>query len=452
MKKLWMGALLWALVGCPGCPPPGPGDDGGEDGGPDGGDAGCLNGFCTFTLDPAPMKVLAEYTPQVSAALGPNDRIGIAYFKEDAGFNADGGPDNSYTLQYLEWQGGSVTVGPEKVQVVHNISGVSVAFQGNGQPAVGYLGGTLDQAVSTSWWQHDAVVSYRSGTGTWTEQIAVSNSGEAVAGNPTSDNGVIVGLYTGLAFDGNHAYLVYRDVHYGQSVFGDYDGSDFELAEGGPTGWSHQVLIAGGNQKSFWGCHPQLIMANNRPAVVTDRVPNSPATNGQDVYFQRRADGGTAWTSPPILVSTAGDTTSGPALAWDVGERFGVAFSDRKASGGQALYFYESGNGLTFVRDIIAQSGSSGWYPTTAFNPATHEPVVAYYLCSVRGGVTAVSSCPASEDELQLAERVNGFWQTPKTVDPAGAMQPRLFFLSTGKRALVYRDPRNGNIRLALEQ
>jgi hypothetical protein len=319
---------------------------------------------------------------------------------------------------------------------------------------VAYLGGPRDDAISVSWQNHDAVVAYRSG-GTWTQQTAAMNSNEAMAGNPVSDQGPILGLYPGLVFDGATAYLVYRDVHYGQSLLGDYDGSDFELAYGGPTGWSHQVLIAGGNDKRFWGCHPHLIMANGRPAVVSDRVPNAPSAPGQDVFFQRKVgDGGTAWSAPPVLVSTAGDTTSGPSVAWESGEHFGVAWADRLASGGQALYFTETplAGGAFLPRDVVVQSGSGGWYPSVAYDPVDpHDPVVAYYVCAFRGGVSQLTSCPAAEDELQISRRTGGYWYQT-TVDPEGALQPRLFYLSSGRRVIVYRDPRQGTIKIAVEQ
>ena len=121
--------------------------------------------------------------------------------------------------------------------------------------------------------------------------------------------------------------------------------------------------------------------------------------------------------------------------------------------GGQALFYSESGNwGASWTpRDIIVQSGSSGWYPTLAFNPATRDPVVAFHVCSVRGGVAQLSSCPAAEDELQIAERIGGYWYFT-AVDPGGALQPAMFYLSSGKRAIVYRDPRAGTVKIAVEQ
>jgi hypothetical protein len=408
------------------------------------------------------MALIADYTPQIAAALGPSDRIGIVYYKQDSGTLPDGGGgDVSYGVQYMEWQNGSVTVQPEVVQIVHNAYGISVAFQANGQPAVAYLGGPRDLMVSTSWWNNDATTAYRTGPNAWTEHIAVMDSTEAAGGNPVSDNGYLVGIYPALGFDStNKAYLTYRDCHNGQSIgTGDYNASDLELAEGGPTAWTHTKLVAGGNDKRAWGGHSRMIMVGDQPALVQDRVIGVPSGPGTDVYFLKRdagAGGAPSW-SPATIVSAAGDTSSGPSLAYDPSSaKYGVAFADRNAVGGQALYFAESvtaanGNVSFPIKDVILQLGSAGWYPSIAYDPVNNEPVIASHLCSVRPGVGQISSCPSAEDELQVSQRTGGYWYHT-TVDTGGGLQPQLFYLSTGKRVIVYKDPRSGTVRISVEQ
>jgi hypothetical protein len=454
-----LGALFLSIVALTGCPPPNGNGDAGEDAGEDGGvDAGCLGGFCTFTLDPSPMALQADYTPQIAAALGPNDRVGIVYFKQDSGTAPDGGPDTSYAIQYMEWQNGNVTVQPEVVQQVHNTSAVSVAFQPTGQPAVAYLGGPTDLATSAFWFNSDAVTAYRTGPNSWTEHIAVVRSDEAFGSNAVSNSGYLVGLYGAIAFDSTgKAYLAYRDCHNGQSVgTGDYNASDLELAEGGPSSWTHTMLVEGGNNKSAWGGHNRMIMVGDQPALVMDRPIGAPAINGTDVYFLRRdaGSGNPSW-SQATIVSAAGKVSGGPSLAYD-GTKYGVAFTDLDATGGQALYFAESARtldgGVSFpAKDVVVQAGSSGWYPTVAYRPSTKDPSIVYYVCSVRTGFTQFQTCPAGEDELQLSERLSGYWY-PTTVDTGGGFQPQLLYLSNDKRVVVYRDPRYGTIRIAVEQ
>jgi len=454
-----LGASFLVLALFPGCPPPGGGGDGGDDGGDDGGvDAGCVNGFCTFTLDPTRMALYGDYTPQIAAAKGPNDRIGIVYFKADAGLLPDGGPDLSYQVQYMEWQNGSVTVQPEVVQTVHNANGLSVAFQANGQPAVAYLGGPADLTVSTYWYNSDATTAYRTGPNAWTEHIAVQMSNEALGSNGVSNSGYLVGLDPALAFDStNKAYLAYRDCHNGQSIgTGDYNASDLELAENGPSSWAHVMLVEGGNDKRAWGGHNRMMMVGDQPAMVLDREVGAATYYGTDVYFLRRdaGSGNPSW-GVPILVSTAAKVSGGPSIAHD-GTRYGVAFSDLDAVGGQAMYFAESSStpdgGVAFpAKDVVLQGGSGGWYPSAAYRPSTKDPSIVYFVCSVRTGVNDYKSCPAAEDELQISERLGGYWY-PTTVDTGGGFQPTLFYLSNDKRVVVYRDPRYGTIRIAVEQ
>lgn len=446
LTGLWLLAVTVA-VGCPECPGEVPGRDGGTDGG-DGG--GTPAPYTISVLDPDATPLLEDFTPQLSAAVGPGDRIGVAYFRPDASVLPDGGTEPYYDLDYLEWQGGQVTR-RERIAWVFNVNGVSLAYQSNGEPAVAYLGGPWRQMESVYWRNSDAVLSYRQAGGTWTEQTAVLISGEAPSpGNPSSTNGYLVGLYPALTFDGNTAYFAYRDGHFGQSIgTGDYNASDLELAEGGPTAWNHIMLKEGGNDDQAWGGHTQIIMANGQPALVMNRVPFAATGKGNDVYFLRRSAAGT-WTFPPVRVSLTADVTSGPSLAYDTGTHFGVAFSDRAL---QALYFSDSINdGATWsMRDVAFQAGSGGWYPSLMFEPVTNEPVIAFYLCSVRTGVTQVASCPQSEDELRLVERIGGQWYET-TVDPAGGFQPKLLRLSTGQRMIVYRDPRDGTVKLAAER
>ncbi len=62
------------------------------------------------------------------------------------------------------------------------------------------------------------------------------------------------------------------------------------------------------------------------------------------------------------------------------------------------------------------------------------------------------TDCRATYDELRIIYRVAGttIWRN-RRVDPAGGWGPKLFFLSTGKRAVVYRDPRTYAVKIAIE-
>src|SRR5262249_51834208 len=191
------------------------------------------------------------------------NRVGVAYFKN---INS-----TDYAIKYVEWQNGTVGTPETVVPALKRVYGLTIAFQNNGQPAVAYLGGSDDGMMSQFWFQSDVAISYRQPSGTWTEYIAVRLSNEAVCGNPVSDNGFVVGLYPALAFVGATAYLAYRDVHDGQFTT-DYTGSDFELASGGPSTWTHRAIVCGGDDKQAYGGHAQMVLgAQGQPAVVSDQ-------------------------------------------------------------------------------------------------------------------------------------------------------------------------------------
>jgi hypothetical protein len=75
---------------------------------------------------------------------------------------------------------------------------------------------------------------------------------------------------------------------------------------------------------------------------------------------------------------------------------------------------------------------------------------VVYYDCSVQSGARA--PCPASDDELVLAWRIDTSvpWQKV-TVDTAGGYFPKLAYLSDGRAVVAYRDPSSTVLKLAIQ-
>lgn len=435
----WTYALCAAFLfsACP------PSDPGGKDAGGKW-DSGTLQPvtFGVTVLDPTPNQ-----KQPLAAAVGPNDRVGVAQFAR-TGTKNDAGFDN-YEVRYLEWNAGVVSP-VETVRTVQHVEGLSVAFQPNGQPAVAYLGGG-NEASSTLWQQSDAVYSTRSASGTWTEVVTTVAGDEAKAdpnAAPVSDRGPIVGLHPALAFVGGTTYLAYRDVHDGQFPNQDWQGSDLEVAEGGPGAWTHKVVFAGGFNKQGWGGHIRMVLAEGQPALVSDLIPEGADGVGHKVFFSRRKTDGT-WTAAvqvdkalPVAVQS---TQLGPELAYDSVLGFAVTFVERAEN---VLYYSASKDGTAFSLPYpVFQQGTGGWYPSIAVDPVNHEPTIAYYFCAEQAGVAA---CVAQEDEVRIATLIGDTWREA-VVDPEGAYQPKVFFLSTGKRVVVYRtDP--GAIRLALEQ
>ncbi len=374
----------------------------------------------------------------LSMAVGPGDRVGVAYYVRVGG--------TDYELRYVEVSGGQVST-PERVATVQRLVGLSLAFDGNGRPAVAFLGGGNENNTAY-WFQSDAAVAYRDAAGRWTERVAAVSGDQATAGNPVSDRGPVVGLFPALVFNGTQAIVAYRDVHGGQFELQDWDGSDLEVAVGGPATWTRRVVTAGGNDKQAWGGHTSMVMANGQPALVHDQVFGSGDGYGQNVFFQRRnADG--SWTGA-VKVQSVGNTQLGASLAWSTQLGYGVAVVDRSSD---RLTFTSSLDGTSWTQpDPVFQSGSGGWYPSLAIDPQSHEPSIAFHVCSFSPGADE-TGCNPLQDELRVTTR-NGLslqWNEA-LVDAEGGYSPKLAFLSTGQRVVAYRSQATGAIKLATEQ
>ena len=465
MKNLLLAVaiLSLALFGCP------PATnalhlDGGFDGGP------VATNWNFYTLDQSTLgdggsSNLPATIPQLAMAVNSDDSVGVAFFVPK-GFSASN--VQLYDIHYLSWKAG-VTSAPETVTTgLTNVNGVTLAFQGaGGLPAVAFLGGAYPGG-SPFWTQAQAAIAYRpAGGGAWTVHLAAPDSTagnvcSVVTGNGFNDLGLVVGLDPSLQFIGGSALLAYRDAHYGQSAGGNCDAckSDLKLASGGPTNWTYHAVDCGGfgdEVPNFgWGGHTQMIQGDGLGALVEDEQ-NVWETNGSHVAFRKRNSDG-SWAHPPnsqtepfgdLPGGGPNDTLSGPSLAYDSQLGYGVTVFDNSTD---TLYYVESTTPMTqwSSSDPVVGSGSQGWYPSLAYDPSAHQPSIAYYFCSPVAGKPA-SNCLPSENSLRLATRVGTSWQTV-IIDRGGALLPKLAYLTTGKRIIVYKDPFSGYLKLAEEK
>lgn len=438
--RVTISALFAALLFA--CPSTNSNNDGG--GNPDGGDGGSqLEAFGKTDLDPRPSELTF-----LSMAQGPNDRVGVAYFASTdggtaVGLDGGGGIVPNWEIRYVEWSAGNVST-PEVIATVQRVYGLSLTFQSSGEPAVAYLGGGSDD--SAFWLQSDAAISTRSG-GTWTEQVVARQGDEVLCGNPVSDIGFLVGLNPGLVCGAAGCTLAYRDAHNGQFPQQDWGGSDLEVAEGGPGSWTKVCVMQGGSNKQAYGGHIAMVLGEGgQPALVHDQVFGSADGTGQNVIFVRRQASGT-WTSGSV-VQTVANTQTGASLAWNPVEGYGIAVLERATN---LLTYTASKDGVTWsLPDPVYQSGSGGWWPSLAFDPINNEPAIAYYVCSLRVGVNE-GGCSPNDDALYVTQRIVGNWRDV-LVDEAGGYRPKVGFLSSGKRFVVYRSLQDGSIKMAVER
>lgn len=456
LTLMLIGGSSVALLGCSG------GGNGGGGGGGAGGTGGGAGGGAQNQGITVVDATSTERLP-LAMAIGPNDRVGIAYFVKiglsatrsvppnDAGFDPGGASD--YDLRYVEWQGGTASAF-QKIITVQRPFGVSLTFQSNGEPVVTYLGGGDDQSIY--WFQSDAVVNTRSGS-TWTENTIITRGDQVPCGDATcattSDRGFLVGVTPSVIFTQNTLHVLWRDGHDGQFPQQDWAGSDLESARGAPNNWQTAMVAAGGvggagGAKPGWGGHAQLaIGAGGNPVAVSDFVVGSPDGFGKGVAFHRW--GGSSWSTAIVIPEAqATNNQTGPSLAYRQQTGYGVAFVNRNTD---ALQFISSANGINWsVPDVLFQNGSGGWYPSLAFDPVVDEPTIAFYVCSLATGV-AEGSCPASQDDLRVALRGGGGEWSETVIDTEGGYLPKLGFLSTNKRVIAYRHPTNFQVKLYVE-
>ena len=326
---------------------------------------------------------------------------------------------------------------------VTRVVGIALAFQPNGQPAVSYLGGDDDGGNNLFWAETDAVIATRSAGGTWTETVLVNTGGEAVAGNPVSDTGFAVGLFPPSRTAAGTPISRTETCTTARTPRGSTRARIWRLSSvEGIT--QNRVVVAGGNNKKGWGGHGQIVIANGQPALLADHVETTAEGPGTSLLVKRNADG--TWTAP-VEVAAVGSTQTGATL-----DRSGARL--RGGRGGQdprrAVL-----HRVAHRRDVgsptpVYEFGTGGWWPSVAVDPATHDPSIAYYVCSTRAGAPE-GMCRDVDDDLRIATRAVGNWRHG-SVDPAGGYLPKLGFLSTGQRVIVYRALADGALKLAVER
>lgn len=401
---------LFALA-CSGEPSPGAGDAGStaRDGG--GSDAGA---FTVTVLDPD-----APGAYPVSLAIH-GDTIGVSYFVES--LSPDGGVGRE--LRYVE-RGAA----PEAVTtVVRAEFGQSLAYDSSGQAHIAFLSPPSNQG--TFWYEASVGLASR-GAGGWTTAPVFSIATE------------VIGLWPALAIDeGGAFHLGYKGVGNAQFEVQGAEHTDLGYITGRPGAWTTDgVAVEGADRQEGHGTRTAVVLAGGQPAFAWSGQPGLQA-NPRGVYFiQREASG---WPANPRTLKESINTVTGPSLAWDSEAGFLIAYEDH---GKGVASVIESRDGADWsVADPFHGAGTGGWHPSAAFSPEG-LPSVAYYVCSFRSGA---DQCPAEEDELVYAWRVEGQWRK-LTADPQGGHYPKLGYLG-GRAIIVYKDVDDRALKLAVQR
>jgi hypothetical protein len=430
-----LAILFFTTAGCAGCLP------GGEGGGPDAGgtgDGGTDPGHPSFDI------ITVDSTPgtprHLDLALASDGTIGVAYFNGSA--NAPDGGVINVDVMHARVNGTTVST-PVKVDTVNLDYGLSTTFNGSGKALVSYLGGGND--ASLSWHQSDMALGVE-GAGTFTTDIVATLSNSSVTGDNVADFGVVVGLWSAIAWDGSKVWLAWRDVHGGQFPT-DWGSADIETGVGGPGAWTYAAAEIG-HQKNGYGpgnFMRMVIGANNEPAILHTANSDSAGSENQashDIHVTVHASN--AWTTSKIAtVLQVGK--GGAAFAYDSQVGYATAWYDVAEN---TIKYSDSPDAVTFnTPDPVAGGQSAGNWIAIAFD-SLHEPRLIYYVCARKAGA---SVCVPAEDELKIATRIGGDWVF-STVDPAGGYFTKAIADQNGKLVVGYRDPTTGAMKIAREK
>lgn len=457
MRKLlfWTAPLLAALLSA--CSGGGGGSDGGGiTGNTDAGqDAGSTGAFAVQDLD----LHGAGLGPNdyVAAALAPDGRIGVAYYWD---VNS-----TSKRIGYLEVETDGSTRAISLTPAdggVSRASQLGITFDDGGNAHVAYFGNDpeLVEPIETVggdggqfWFESDLAVATITPQGALSTEYPATNGFDYTAcGNPVSDrDSPVVGYSPAIAVQGDQIVVVHRNLHGGQFPVQDYARSDFDATVGTPGNWSSTAAICGSDtgaglvDQGFGQASSVAVLGDTLLAVTGGQTDiDGTVKNLFAVTYSNGAWGAAhalfANTNPPL----APNDGAGPRVAADPTAGFGLTWSNLTNS---ILYYASSADGQTWSsHENVFGAGTGGWYPSLAFDPISHQPVVAYYVCSQEPGVNA-GSCPAPEDELRVSRRrTDGTW-APITVDPEGGAYPTLLF-NGGQMVVVYRAS-SGGLRIA---
>lgn len=398
---------------------------------------------------------------EMSAAVDPSGKAGVAFFRKD-NFTADGGPSELFAIVYAH----ETSPGVWAEETISNAAGdggtyltghygLALAYDPSGNPAITYMGGGITEAKpgADGRWHNfatglsmpsDSVMIRKSGSA-WTKTTLGTLSNSFVTtGNAVDDNGVVIGLWSAVAFgsDGT-AHVVQRDLHYGsdQGASSDANLEYTQVSSGGAT--SNGAIVASNRTPSNplvqgAGTHTRMVMAGTSPALTFSLSPDSTSA-AREVWFATNT--GSGWTRKQ-LSSALGQDGSGPALAYSATRGFAVAYFDAQNGDSRLL---TSADGVTWDDEPNEVLGVTGLHPGAAFNGSTLG--VSWAFC--RSPIDPDGSCNPDVQEFRFrtiaSDGTPGPVETIKKVMPTYAT---LLPTSSGGASFIaiYQDPARGTI------
>jgi hypothetical protein len=357
------------------------------------------------------------------------------------------GPVDQWEVVYAELlpDGSHTVTVVDLVESAGIPEGVSLAFDGSGEPGLAYGGGPEGGLQCGG---SDLVLSRRSGGAfapttldadgvvpgmTFPEDVQVCADYQN-----TCNLGDVVGPWPALAFEGQDPVVAYRDVHYGGLGQDSLKNADVQLYWQGQRVTADATYGGGESTRMTLGANGALAFAHINPWHLVHEVTGE----FLDGIWVVRYDGA-AWTRTRVV---EGDTI-GPQLGFQSsGPYLGLAWHDK---GEDRLFFVETRDGATWLpKELVDRAGRTGLSPSLALAP-DRTPYIAYHRCGTSGA--AAADCLPSEDSIRLARRVGTRWESYEVRNEPGGQEGEYLSLvldPAGNPVVAFQavfvDPSNG--------
>ena len=398
-----------------------------------------------WTVEPIEAKNAGD---QADLAVGPDGTIAVAYFTHVPYY--DGQCDElsvenlplrvRHDLRFAEKSASGdwsiETLDSPLYPEMEGPSGLSLAFNGDGEPAVAYTGGP-PEPTSSYCSANDAMLAVRSG-GAWTEETVSAESNDSFTDRPESQAGYAVGWWSALAYDtdGNPA-VIHQDVHFLTLQGDDKRRADAEFAWRQGGAWTYEAVDPG---EGAGDANDIIFDAKGRPIVFYAIPVENNETSRHGVWAARRAEDGT-WETVQIHTGSTGYRISAamdpafnePVAAFYSGPDYGIKI--RRFIGDEDFTDTDMWTS-EIVRDARYDEGQQ---VSLAFAP-DGTPALAYFRCKRYDAVD--DACIPNDEALVFALQKRGEWKMEVVEDGdilECGMYPSLAFDEAGDAHIAFQ-------------
>ena len=316
----------------------------------------------------------------------------------------------NWSLHYAEFDGGQWST-----ELIHALPfqsappGLDLQFTGQGQAVVATMTGDPISQLNQYCGVNDVGILFREGPEDWRYETAVSTSGEAASGHPSSDAGYVVGYWPGLAIDSDDQPAVaYRDVHFGGIQADDFRRADLEFVHRQGGGWSPEAV----DWAEGAGQYNRLVFTDDDEPIIAHYTPTESNIQERLGYWVTWRDDG-EWRR--VQLFNQGNTEE-PGLVLDTASEtlhlfyYDSEFGTPRMASLDDWENFESPSAWSFTGLDTIGDGTydEGYSPSLALSPGGNL-AAAYYRCGRAD--QGLGNCDSDESALVFAYQDGDQWR-----------------------------------------